>query len=73
MYPTVTLPSMLKIAEAAKAFKVGAGTIRQAVQTGRLRGYTPNGHTLLVKAVEVQAWIECCEYSTRLERGAQTC
>lgn len=73
MYPTITLPSMLKIKEAADAFRVGAGTIRTAVQTGRLRGYTPNGHTLLVKASEVQAWIDSCEYSTQLGRGAQPC
>lgn len=73
MYPTITLPSMLKIAEAAKSFKVGAGTIRRAVQTGQLRGYTPNGHAILVKASEVQAWIETCQYNTQLPRGAASC
>ena len=64
------MPAMLKIAEAAKYFKIGAGTLRLAVQTGRLPGYHPNGHTILVKADEVQAWIESCRYRTNL-RDAQ--
>ena len=37
MYPTVTMPAMLKIAEAAKIFKIGAGTIRKVLTRPRRR------------------------------------
>lgn len=71
MYPTVTIPAMLRVPEAAKIFRIGAGTIRQAVQTGKLRGYVPAGHAILVRADEVQAWIESQPYNTRIGRAAR--
>ena len=64
MYPTVTMPAMLKIKEAARVFKVGTATLRRAVHTGKLRAYIPNSRDMLVKADEVQAWIESCRYRT---------
>lgn len=70
MYPRITLPAMLKVKEAAEAFRVGAGTIRKAVQTGQLKGYSPNGHAILVKATEVQEWIDSLPYNTRIGRKA---
>lgn len=68
MYPTVTMPEMLKIPEAARIFKVGAYTLRLAVQTGKLRGYTPNGHAILLRADQVQEWIESQPYETHIDR-----
>lgn len=69
MYPTVTMPMMLKVREAADAFHIGQKTIRQAVYTGKLPSYRPNGKTHLLKADEIQAWIETTRYRTGLEEA----
>ena len=63
MFPQVTMPAMLTINQAAASFNVGRGRIRTAVQTGELRSYMPNGRDYLVKADEVQKWIERFPYS----------
>lgn len=59
---TYTVPHLLKVQEAAKAFRIGVNTLRSAIQAGELPAYTPNGRTQLLKADQVATWMESKRY-----------
>ena len=60
--------TFLKIKEANKVFKVGMNTLYGAVGNGEIPHYRPGGTTILVKAVDVQDWVEKHPGKTKLTR-----
>ncbi len=69
MYPTMTMPKMLTMRQAADYFGVGRNTLYKAIHAEQLKAYLPNGRDFLLKADEVAAWIETCRYSAFLPDG----
>jgi len=57
---TVEVPIMLSVKEASKIYEKGPGTktIYDAIASGELKCYRPNGRDFLIKAVDFTAWIE---------------
>jgi excisionase family DNA binding protein len=48
----------LKVKEAAALFNVGRGLLYEAIQNKELKAYKPNGRDFLIKAEELEKWIE---------------
>lgn len=63
MYPTITIPKMLTLKQAADYFGIGRNTLYKAIHTEELKAYLPNGRDFLLKADEVAEWICKCRYS----------
>lgn len=50
--------TFLKVKEAASVYDVGRNCIYNAIHRGELRAYKPNGRDFLIKASELEKWIE---------------
>lgn len=48
----------IKVREAAKFYGVGINLLYRAIQKRELKAYKPNGRDYLLKASEVESWIE---------------
>lgn len=51
----------LKVKEAVVLYSIGRDTLYRAIKTGKLKAYKPNGRDYLIKATELEAWIETKE------------
>lgn len=52
------MKSFLKIKEASQFYGIGKNVIYDAIHKKELKAYKPNGRDFLVKASEVEQWIE---------------
>lgn len=48
----------LKIKEASKTYSIGRHALYEAIRSGALKAYKPNGRDYLLKATEIEKWIE---------------
>lgn len=58
----VASKNFLKIKEAVKEYGLGKMQFYNAIHSGELKAYIPNGRDFLVKTSEVEIWIESKKY-----------
>ena len=52
------MKTFLKVKEAAEEYRLGKTLIYKAIESKELKAYKPNGRDFLLKATEVEKWIE---------------
>lgn len=52
------MKTFLKIKEAATIYGIGRTLLYEAIHKGELKAYKPNGRDFLLKAIEIEKWIE---------------
>lgn len=50
--------TFIKIREAVQLFGIGKNNFYNAIHTGELKAYRPNGRDYLLKVIEIEKWIE---------------
>lgn len=50
--------NFLKVKEAAEAYGIGKDAFYKAIRKRELKAYKPNGRDFLLKATEIEQWIE---------------
>lgn len=52
------MKSFIKVREAVQLFGIGKNNFYNAIHSGELKAYKPNGRDFLLKVSEVEKWIE---------------
>jgi excisionase family DNA binding protein len=59
----------MKVREASVYFSIGKNIFYEAIHSGEIRAYKPNGRDFLLKVSEIEAWIECKQFTIREMRN----
>lgn len=52
------MENFIKVKKAAEIYGIGKNLLYEAIRTKELKAYKPNGRDFLIKASELEDWIE---------------
>lgn len=54
----IVMKNFIKVREAVEVYGIGKDNFYNAIHSGDLRAYKPNGRDFLLKVTEIEQWIE---------------